>query len=692
MPLDAPNLDDRLFDDIVREAQLRIARYTPEWTDFNHSDPGMTLVQLFAWLTETMLYRMNQVPDRLYLKFLELIDLQPTPAMPAQAQLTFEASKDAQENPLVRARSQVLAQAVSPDGEPLIFETIRDLALVRWPLEDLLVVAAATTQIVSVAAANASPGSTFLPFGWDPQVDDALYLGFKPPEVRPGVPLPAEPFPREISLHLCLPFATTPAKARNANVAAQPPSPPVDLAWEYLPNALSMWRYLNAVDDTAAFTREGYIRLSGPTQIEPVLDKRLSQEPRYWLRVRLAAHSYPVGQAPRVDFLRPNSVPAEHRTSVRGEVVGSGTGLANQTLTLQHRSVDKTSIELSIVGDDGQAESWAPRDDLLASDRPLQPPNDRVFALDPNAGVLTFGDGDRGRVPGAGARIAATYRYGGGAAGNVGPNQLTTLLATTKGVAKVTNIRPAVGGADTQTVEDLKRQAPARLRTRNRAVTQDDFESLAKEVGGVAMAKAIPLAHPSFPGLSVPGAITVVIAPRNDDVRDPKPSPSPGQIDVVSRHMNECRLLGTELFVKGPDYRGVRVEVRVTAVPFASADAVKLDVQRAIDDYLDPLGRRAKDQAGAGGYDAGAGAPYPSSDDERRGWEIGEALVPLRLYAAILAVQSVATIVNLQVSVNGVPVNDLRVTQTIPADGLIYGERDGHIIAVDATAARTVGP
>src|SRR5271155_1597082 len=67
MPLTAPNLDDRQFADIVAEAKTLIPRYAPEWTNFNESDPGITLVELFAWMTEILTYRLNQVPDLNYI-------------------------------------------------------------------------------------------------------------------------------------------------------------------------------------------------------------------------------------------------------------------------------------------------------------------------------------------------------------------------------------------------------------------------------------------------------------------------------------------------------------------------------------------------------------------------------------------------------------------------------------------------
>ena len=64
MPIPPPKLDDRKYDDIVREARALIPQYCPEWTNLGDADPGITLVQLFAWMTEMIIYRLNRVPTR----------------------------------------------------------------------------------------------------------------------------------------------------------------------------------------------------------------------------------------------------------------------------------------------------------------------------------------------------------------------------------------------------------------------------------------------------------------------------------------------------------------------------------------------------------------------------------------------------------------------------------------------------
>ena len=93
MPLPTPNLDDLRFQrDLVDEARRRIIRYCPEWTDYNLSDPGITLIELFAWMTEMLVYRLNRVPEKNYIKFMELLGIQLQPASSARTELTFYLS------------------------------------------------------------------------------------------------------------------------------------------------------------------------------------------------------------------------------------------------------------------------------------------------------------------------------------------------------------------------------------------------------------------------------------------------------------------------------------------------------------------------------------------------------------------------------------------------------------------------
>ena len=88
-------LDDRDFQDLVNEARLRIAQSCPEWTEHNVSDPGVTLIELFAWMTEMVIYRLNRIPDKLHVALMELLGIALEPATAARVDLRFRLAAPA---------------------------------------------------------------------------------------------------------------------------------------------------------------------------------------------------------------------------------------------------------------------------------------------------------------------------------------------------------------------------------------------------------------------------------------------------------------------------------------------------------------------------------------------------------------------------------------------------------------------
>jgi predicted phage baseplate assembly protein len=173
-----PIIDDRRYDDIITEVRTRIARYTPEWTpvwtDLNDNDPGITLVQVFAWLTEMQIYRLGKVPELNYLKFLELLGIELNPAEAASSEITFSVKPDhTAPTVIVPLGAQVTAEA--PDGgAPLVFETERALVALRAQLSALQAFDGYSHQLVSAENEAATPG--FLPFGTLASPDSALLL------------------------------------------------------------------------------------------------------------------------------------------------------------------------------------------------------------------------------------------------------------------------------------------------------------------------------------------------------------------------------------------------------------------------------------------------------------------------------------------------------------------------------------
>ena len=214
MPLVPPVLDSRTFQQLVDRALQRIPHYTPEWTDFNPSDPGVTLIDLFAWLTELMFYQLNRVPDLNYIKFLELIGLELRPAQPAVADLTFIPQPNANVAPVL-VGSQVGGQPPG-GGQQVVFETQEGLDLIRLPLTDVRVFDGAA--YADVTDANGPGGTTYRPFGWVPQVGSALYLGFS----QTDPPTTGTLFPQDMRFRLFRPASTQTGQAQSAAAPKAP--------------------------------------------------------------------------------------------------------------------------------------------------------------------------------------------------------------------------------------------------------------------------------------------------------------------------------------------------------------------------------------------------------------------------------------------------------------------------------------
>ena len=129
MVLPAPNLDDRHFQDLVDDAKRLVQQRCPEWTDHNVSDPGVTLIEAFAQMVDQLIYRLNRVPDRHYVKFLELIGVELRPPAAARGKVTFWLSAPQPQTVVVRGETEVATPRTDVD-DPVVFSTIQDLDIV----------------------------------------------------------------------------------------------------------------------------------------------------------------------------------------------------------------------------------------------------------------------------------------------------------------------------------------------------------------------------------------------------------------------------------------------------------------------------------------------------------------------------------------------------------------------------------
>jgi hypothetical protein len=578
----APTLDDRSWDDLVRQARELIPRYAPGWTDHNPSDIGITLIELFAFLVEGLTYRLNQVPERNYVAFLNLLGITRDPATPARVYLTFTA----QPNRTVEVPAGQQAQTAGTETEPpIVFETERPVTVLPIDLATALLVDPAAGEYRDLSARfTSSPaigGTIPVPAGGRV----LLALGFGG---RTGEAL-------DIEWQLSSPLA------RRSDAAEGDPR--VVVTWRYSTDANppAAWTTAPAEGRGSTLEHDGVARLRLPVTgadawtaqkaaawgLRPAADTGEVGDERFWIGVDLqngTAQAVSLG----IDRILFNAAPAHAALTVPApEDLGLSDGTDFQVFALSNRPVFRAPgvedpyfhVRVRVAD-----EPWTRVDELPAGDA-------RVYRLDPVTGEIGFGDFDparrkgRGLVPPAGARVTATYRYvAAGLRSNVGAGRVAALRTPVSGILGVANLAASFGASDEEPIEQTMRRAPEVLKNRDRAVTREDYEYLAREAStDVAIVRCLPprrheRAHAdpavwkkddpwNFAGLyRGPGHVHVVIVPDVPPARVlevPRPEPSRDLLDEVQRYLDERRDLTARLQVVGPRYLPIVVTVKV---------------------------------------------------------------------------------------------------------------------------------
>ncbi|MGH9756010.1 MAG: putative baseplate assembly protein [Blastocatellia bacterium] len=162
MPIEAPNLDDRDFQQLLAEATGVIRKYSPQWTDLSPSDPGMILLEAFAHLTEVMLYRLNRLPQKAYVEFLRLIGVKLYPPSAATVTLRFSLSRP-QDSPVEIPRGvRVTIGRATGGNEAPVFVTTRAVKI--EPDEESVEAPACHCELIEgelIGIGNGMPGQTF---------------------------------------------------------------------------------------------------------------------------------------------------------------------------------------------------------------------------------------------------------------------------------------------------------------------------------------------------------------------------------------------------------------------------------------------------------------------------------------------------------------------------------------------------
>ena len=489
MPIQPPSLDDRRFDDLVEDLLARIPAHTPEWTNPRLGDPGRTLIELFAWLGDALLYRANLIPERQRLVFLKLLGLGLKPAQPARGIVSLAFAQPTELGAHTLAPLAVVKAALPFEtlGETTVLPLAAEAYIKRrlTPLErsDRADVLQGLARIHGISGMPNGYETTLVfgegkavPGGVDvfgQSADRALWIAL----LAPTAPRPDEQPATNTAvtaamgtgdaggmagngLPALLSVGIVPALAMPVLFEDVSTPAPVPVLWELTTRggrATSSFAtdYLTlgvapGSDSSGGLARAGTLRLQLPGQrdiwappndvgLNPLAGvgdtpPRLDDPDRAarivaWLRLRPKPSSEVASL--KLAWIGINAVEVDQRNTITARVLGASTGAGGQQFALPAGSVDPLTLDIQVEEPGQSYRSWSRVDDLAAiSDNVVVAREARVYELDPEAGTLRFGDGVRGRVPEREMRVRlASGRFGGGRAGNLPPASMAELRA-----------------------------------------------------------------------------------------------------------------------------------------------------------------------------------------------------------------------------------------------------------------------
>lgn len=697
MPVTIPVIDDRRYQDLLDEALARIPVHTPEWTNYSsESDPGVTLLELFSFLTENLLYRANLIPERNRKKFLQLLGVPLASGGSASGIVAFSNDRGPLQTFTLSAGLEVRAGEVpfrtADTIDVLPIETRMYYKQERVGASDAL--KAYYRQLYASFRTDPAPpdiklydtvaftptdttvvdlGATIDRSLWIALVvraSDVQQLG----DVATALQRTLEQIEgKTLSLGL---VPALPDGRRDVRPATTPASMPLVQYWipkleadgGLPPDRTPQYRLLQAQQSADVLSVPGIVSITLPSQSElavwndldpldpgvgdfppPIADTAIDDRVITWLRVRPAASA----TSARFLWAGINAVAVTQRARVLNELLPFGTGEPDQTVTLAHAPVVADSVAVSVAN---TPKPWTVVDDLFVAgpevavvdqrqppgaDRPVASPSD-VFVLDPESGQVRFGDGVHGRRPATGAAIRATYDYAVGARGNVGARAINTAPALPAGLS-VSNPVRTWGGSAPETAADGEKQISRYLQHRDRLVTTEDFDTITRRTPGVDIGRVevLPAYNPALtadePG-SAPGAVTLLVIPRTDPDRPDAPLSDRLFLDAICTYLEPRRLVTTELYLRGPDYQPIWVSIGIKPVAGLSVPAIREAVRREVLDFLSPLDRQLME-------DDGSVRTYEA-------WPLRKSVVDREIMAVASRVNGVTLVTNVLVALD----------------------------------------
>jgi predicted phage baseplate assembly protein len=484
---------------------------------------------------------------------------------------------------------------------------------------------------------------TFYPFDrYHPKEGDMFYLGFDQINDLTG---------HILKLH----FACEPTEA----VGIRREDPP--WVWECSLGGgqwqeISLSKFQGEKDTTGGLNNPtGCLVLYLPLEAKPDI---VNGQEGFWVRCRIEQRNPSQGmytESPRIlqieAYAIGAAVPATHAITVEQEFLGSSSGEPGQELQLERYPVLSLQSDETVLVEefrDGEVVlvPWKYVVDFSVSSR-----FDRHFSLDEASGKITFGPSVRqpdssviqyGRIPESGRNIYfSSYRYGGGAIGNLPVNNLQSMTSSIAYVSRVTNLVRATGGRDQESLEEVKLRAQRELQAQKRAVTAQDYEQLTLDFSRtIARVKCVtPKLNQERGEL---GVIELLLVPAVTDslaVADlSRLHIRENFINELMKYLDRYRLITTHVRVKEPEYIGIQVKTNIVVDDYSNPGIVSTRVQHHLNNFLNPL------------------VPHPENEEDDHileqgwnGWPFGKSLFVAEIYSLIQRVPGVKYVIDVEI-------------------------------------------
>ncbi len=679
------NLDDEMFEDIVENAKKMIGNMSDKWTDLSPSDPGITFVELFAWLKEMQQYYLNQISVKNKYKYLKLLGEKIVYDKPSSAVVTINNVTE----------ERILPDRCKFSADGIIFESIREETILKLNIEKFY-----TTEDNSIIeTSDENWEKEYYIFGSEPKEENEFYIGFN------------EKFPLDKSVDIMINIYDEYPVKRNPISKDDNFYPLAAIEWQYYSN--NEWKIVEKVkDSTNNFLNTGVISFC----VKEEMDK-YENSGCYFIRGVLKECSYEV--PPVLKYMLTNSIKTVQKDTlsqliefdienkeitefrlpnylgqtgnieafiedkngilkkiyeydikqkdnekiliidklkVKEFIKGRKLKLCcySDEFTFYRKieieeSVPAISIDLNLenicyedfnifVARDSEGvfwEEWGKTEDLYLEDC-----RSKKYFLDVNESQIVFGDGINGKIP-EGEILIASYSNTLANGGNVKEGEINDMLYDKKDET-IVNCECAEGGKKALTIEEMFYNARKNLKKITRAVTDEDYEHIVKSTPGLMISNAkaiVPQDKNSIFSNDNPNCIYIVAEPYNDIK---KKGLNKAYIANIKNNIEKYRLITTEIEVISAQYVGILVYGEITVKPYYK-DADKI-INHTIKDYF-----------------------------ESKTWKFGKGLVYSDLYGILDTLECVEYIYSLIINFDGrVAKKNSTGDIIIPENGMIY--------------------